>query len=128
MGTNRLDPAGRSFGEGAVFLLRHSGSVQEKVAIPHMDRVAGQPDNPLDEVLPVHWMPKDAMSRGSGSAAQDPPVERAHGEGTGVLRVPVGHLVDEQEIADEQRVFMEPDGIQKGWKKTVRNTPAMRSA
>ena len=65
--------------------------------------VAGQADQPLDVVGAVGRMLEDHHVAALRLAREDAAVERAHRERAGMPRVAVGHLVDEQEVADQER-------------------------
>jgi hypothetical protein len=77
--------------------------VEDPVA--HLHRVPRQPDDPLDEVLPVHRVAEDDDIATVRRAAEDAAREGAHRERAGMAGIAVGHLVDEEEVADQQRVL-----------------------
>ena len=71
--------------------------------VDHLDAVAGQADQPLDVVGAVGRMLEDHHVAALRIAGEDAPVERADRERAGVARIAVRHLVDEQEVADQER-------------------------
>ncbi|MPL88756.1 hypothetical protein SDC9_34783 [bioreactor metagenome] len=92
-------------GEGAGIGELHRRAVDVQHALHHLDLVAGQADQPLDEVDVLRRVTEDDDIAAFGLAREDPAGDRAGGERAGMARIAVGHLVDEEEVADQQRVL-----------------------
>ncbi len=113
--------------ELAGILHGHRLSVQLQPSADHLDRVARQADHALDVILPGCRMAEDGHVATLGLVAENPGVvaveepadilgvdvdaepldadRRARGIG-----IAVGHLVDEEEVADQQRVLHRAGG------------------
>ena len=113
------------FNELPIRHLGHGGAIQDDLAIHDLDRVTRQADQAFDivgaigRVTEYHDIP--ALRLGGEQAA----LNRAHGERAGILRIAIGHFVDEQEIANQQRVFhrprWDPEGLKEQRAEHTRN-------
>jgi hypothetical protein len=96
--------------EDARGFLRHDNAIDVQDSVLHLDLVARQTDQPLDVIGPRSRMAEDHDIAAFRIGAEDPPGKRAKADLrqrdlTGIARIAVGHLVDEQEVANQQRVF-----------------------
>jgi len=108
----------------AVFQL-HRRAVDMQDTVFELNTVAGQPDDTFDEIRPVHGMTEYSDIAALRLLAEEPRIVptgpaayvlgvdidadggNAHAR-TGRVGVAIGHLVDEQEIPDQQRVLHGP--------------------
>ena len=81
---------------------RHVVDVQNTAL--HLDMVAGQTDDALDEVnLGMRGLAEDGDIPSLGLIAEDPAREHVRAEGEGISAVAIGVFRHEQVIPDEQR-------------------------
>jgi hypothetical protein len=101
--------------EDARRLLRQGLAIEPDDTVAHLDPIAGTGhDQPLDEIGLRDRMTKYHDVAALGLRAEDAPRKGAQPERAGILRIAIGHLVDEQEVADQQRLLHRPRGIQNG--------------
>ena len=115
-------------GEGPVGLLRQRLAVDVEHAVEHLHPVARQADQPLDVVGAVGRMLEDHDVAPHRVAGEDPALDRADRERAGVLRVAVGHLVDEQEVADQERRLHRPGRESRTAGRTACGSPRRAAA
>ena len=109
--------------EHAVGHLRCRRAVDVKHALLHLDLITRQTDQPLDHVGPVHRMAEHHHIAALGVIAQDTARNRANAKGTGIARIAIGHLVDEDEVADQQRGLHRLRGNPEGLKEQCAEGP-----
>ncbi len=117
--------------------LRHGVAVDVELAVEHLHAVAGKPDHALDEIFHVfgrvlvrHLEDDDVAAIGIG-AEQPSMQEVAHRPGAErkrVAAVAIGEFLDEQVVADQQRVLHRSRGDVERLEQEVRMTSAMSSA
>ena len=82
-----------------------------------LDPVARQADQTLDEILTIDRMAEHHHIAALRVTRQNAARNRADRKGAGIFRIAIGHLVDEQKVADQQRVFhrfrRDPEGLEK---------------
>ena len=92
-------------GKGSGGFLRGQHIVDVKKARAHLHQVTGQADQAFDQNLMADRMAEHHDIAAFGFGTPDAALDRAGVERAGIARIAVSHLVDEQEIPDQQGVL-----------------------
>src|SRR6056300_868200 len=111
----------------------------------NLDLITRQSDQTFDVITPCNGMAENHHITAFGFAGQNTAVTILHKSanitginiqtnrrnfhtGTGRIGITIGHFMTNTKSPISSVSFIEPDGIQNGWKNRDRNTPAINRA